>query len=417
MSHRVAQEPVRLTASSCPGPMPLGAHGTPCEQYLLGEMNTSRMTSAMSVHAVDLARLQRSGVVIQNATGEVIDHNPAALIVLQMTSDQLLGRTSLDPSWAAVLPDLQPLSGDDHPAMKVLSTGLAVEGFVMGVRTGTAVYRWLQVDSWPIRLDDGSSGALTQFADITVAIEAREAMQSAMDHLQHNVLPPRAVDIAGMSVWTRYRAVTAPLQVGGDFCGVYPIDDQRHGFFIGDACGHDIDTVSTTMVAHHTLRAAGIHLTRPGRVLAWLDDTLKATPGAVYCSAIHGTLAVEGDGPANIELANAGHPRPIHVHRDGVSVIESAGTLAGAVDEFDEPPTVTVELALGDEIVFYTDGLTDSLSPRISDSELAALLETESRSGGSSMDVIDKLMNIDHRSARSDDTAVLVMRRHRPSER
>jgi sigma-B regulation protein RsbU (phosphoserine phosphatase) len=330
-----------------------------------------------------------------------------------MNSEQLLGNTSLDPGWAAVTPDMQPLDGNEHPAMRALATGRPVQGFVMGVRTGTSTYRWLRIDSWPIDLSAGESGVLTQFDDITTEIETRADIDRALDRLQRNVVPSARVDIAGLDVHTRYRNVTAPLQIGGDFCDVYPTREGRHAFFIGDACGHDLDTVTTTLVAHYTLRAAGLHLTRPGRVLAWLDDTIKATPDCVHCSAVHGTIDTTESGIVSIKFANAGHPRPIHISQGTATPLELAGALTGALEKFTEPPTVDVELEPGDELVFYTDGLTDSPVPRIDDAQFIASLEHGATEGRNAIAVIDEMLQRADSSARRDDTAVLVLQRPR----
>jgi len=370
--------------------------------------DSNRPLTALAVELVDR---QPNGVVVQASDGRVVDHNPAAAVVLEMTSDQLVGSSSLDDSWEAVTPLGDLIDGSNHPAMRVLQTGVAVEGFVMGVRTGAGSYRWLRVDSWPVAVE-GTRGALTQFADITEAIEARRELDAGLERLQRHVLPPADAAIPGVTVHTRYRNVVEPLQVGGDFCDVYRVTRSRFGFFIGDAAGHDLDTVATTVVAHHTLRAAGLHLIRPGRVLEWLHRTLSATPDSVYCSAIHGALRLNKDTGVSVEFANAGHPRPIHISGGRVTVVEGAGAIAGALSDFNEPPSVSLILAPGDVLIMYTDGLLESPSPRLTTDDLVAQLSRAVSAGGEVMDVIDDLIAAGQEpgSDDSDDTAVLAFR-------
>lgn len=369
----------------------------------------SRSNRPLSALGVELVDRQSNGVVVQASDGRVVDHNPAATTVLEMTPDQLVGASSLDDTWEAVTPLGDRIEGPDHPAMRVLQTGEAVEGFVMGVRTGTGSYRWLRVDSWPVDVD-GEPGALTQFADITEAIEARSELDAGLERLQRHVLPPADAAIPGVTVRTRYRNVVEPLQVGGDFCDVYRVTRSRFGFFIGDAAGHDLDTVATTMVAHHTLRAAGLHLIRPGRVLEWLHRTLLASPDSVYCSAIHGVLRLKKSAGVSVEFANAGHPRPIHITDGQIVVIDGAGAIAGALSDFDEPPTVALALAPGDVLILYTDGLLESPSPRLTTEDLVMRLRTALAAGREVMDVIDDLITAGQEPGndQGDDTAVLV---------
>jgi serine phosphatase RsbU (regulator of sigma subunit) len=116
---------------------------------------------------------------------------------------------------------------------------------------------------------------ITQFLDITDEVETRCAVDLGLERLQRHVVPRAAPEIPGLLVHLRSRNLVEPLEVGGDFCDIYQASRRRYGFLIGDAAGHDLDTVATTMVAHHTLRATGLHLARPGRVLRWLHATLS----------------------------------------------------------------------------------------------------------------------------------------------
>ena len=134
--------------------------------------------------------------------------------------------------------------------------------------------RWLRVDSWPTRLE-GARVVITQFLDITDEVETRCAVDLGLERLQRHVVPRAAPEIPGLLVHLRSRNLVEPLEVGGDFCDIYQASRRRYGFLIGDGAGHDLDTVATTMVAHHTLRATGLHLARPGRVLRWLHATLS----------------------------------------------------------------------------------------------------------------------------------------------
>jgi len=362
--------------------------------------------------ALELVRAGRAGVVVQDADGRVTDHNDAAARVLQMTTDQLIGRASLDPSWAAVTPGLRALSGDEHPAMRALASGEPVEGFVMGVRVESGDYRWLRVDSHPLRSDASGEveGVVTQFDDVTDELAAADKLTSAIDRLQRHVVPTDSISIPGLEVYVRYRNVTEGLRIGGDFCDVFPSGSNRWGFFLGDAAGHDLNTIATTMVAHHTLRAAGLHLARPQRVLKWLDDTLASTPDTVFCSAISGTIDFDSNGAPTIQMANAGHPRPIHISAAGAVSLEAASCICGA-GTFEEPPLVSVDLEPGDQLVIYTDGLIESLTPRLDDHQLLTVFDAAG-GGGAAIDIIDEMMARSDRSqpSRRDDTAVIVIR-------
>jgi PAS domain S-box-containing protein len=114
------------------------------------------------------------GVVLQTASGEIIESNPAAERVLGLTADQLYGRTSVDAAWRCVRPDGSPFPGNEHPAMVVLQTQEPVSKVVMGVHKPDGSLTWLMINSRPVHEPGAAPMALTTFQDITEERRARE---------------------------------------------------------------------------------------------------------------------------------------------------------------------------------------------------------------------------------------------------
>jgi len=140
------------------------------------------------------------GIVLQNQHGTILASNASAARILQMTPDELHGRTSLDPEWRAIKEDGSPFAGNDHPAMVTLRTGQAQSNVVMGVRRGKEAPTWISINTRPLC----RAGLLTahavvcSFADITAAkaleIELRrseEKYRSLFEHSTDGVLLTR----------------------------------------------------------------------------------------------------------------------------------------------------------------------------------------------------------------------------------
>lgn len=129
------------------------------------------------------------GIVLQDASGAIIDHNPAALKVLGLSEDQLLGKTSMDPDWRAIREDGSDFPGHEHPAMVCLRTGQIQRDVVMGVRTSSEKIRWIRINSVPMFQKPGTlpSHAVTSFADISEQIFATNELSRKGTELR-NVL-------------------------------------------------------------------------------------------------------------------------------------------------------------------------------------------------------------------------------------
>ncbi|MBK8204723.1 MAG: PAS domain S-box protein [Bdellovibrionales bacterium] len=90
-----------------------------------------------------------TGFVLQDDKGGIIDFNPAALEILGLTSDQLLGRTSMDPRWKSIRQDGSPFPGNEHPAMLALKTGLKQKNVIMGIEQSDSARRWIKINAVP----------------------------------------------------------------------------------------------------------------------------------------------------------------------------------------------------------------------------------------------------------------------------
>ena len=119
------------------------------------------------------------------------------------------------------------------------------------------------------------------------------------------------------------------------------------------------------------------------------------------------------------EFANAGHEPPL-IAAPGDSpprFVEGGGPLVGMFNRLDlVPQRVTIER--GEQIVLYTDGITDAASPageRFGDARLIATISESCATDGSAEDtrraVIDAVLQFQGSALPADDLALLVFRR------
>ncbi len=129
-----------------------------------------------------LVKSMSVGILLQGPGAEILFSNPAALGLLGLSEDQLLGRTSFDPRWNVIHEDGSPFPGPDHPVPRAIKTGESVRNVVMGVFRPVSGDRvWLLVDAVPETDGDGKVlDVVCTFLDISERKKAEERVQGLL---------------------------------------------------------------------------------------------------------------------------------------------------------------------------------------------------------------------------------------------
>ena len=122
------------------------------------------------------------GVVVHDTDARIINFNQKALKILQLSEDQLLGKTPTDPQWKMVKEDGSEFTHAENPALVTLKTGQPVFNAIMGIETKESLMTWLQINSMPL-VQESSTYAIVVFRDITdehiKKIQTNLALQSS----------------------------------------------------------------------------------------------------------------------------------------------------------------------------------------------------------------------------------------------
>lgn len=120
------------------------------------------------------------GIIIQDKEARIEFANRRAGEILDISRDDLIGRTNADDYWQPIREDGSYYHPGQHPSMVSLRTGKSVRGAVMGLRLDDHTV-WIQINSRPLLSTTGViEKVLTTFTDITEVIETKEELRRSL---------------------------------------------------------------------------------------------------------------------------------------------------------------------------------------------------------------------------------------------
>ncbi len=371
---------------------------------------------------VDLAPLARSAVVesmadavfVLDAFERVVDVNPAAVALSNRPRGELVGR---------LVRDLM----DTSEVAEVGPGGLVLADPVSGER------RTFDVSQQPLTDISGrTAGELVVLREVTQRVRDQQRLQQVLEDrsrvaatLQASMVPAVLPAVPGVELASRYVPAGDGGEIGGDFLDVFPLDEETWAFVLGDVSGKGAEAAAVSAATRYTLRALAVPGVTPAATLREVNAVLLAqTESERHCTLVHGHLRPPRsddvlDAPLRITLSLAGHHSPLVLREDGG--VEEVGTLGTALALFDDPELhdADVELAPGEVLCVFTDGLVEARRGRdqFGSERVAELLHAhrELSADGLAGAVLDAVRAF-HGEELVDDLAMLVVRYAGPEQ-
>ncbi|HUH97835.1 MAG TPA: PP2C family protein-serine/threonine phosphatase [Anaerolineales bacterium] len=293
---------------------------------------------------------------------------------------------------------------DVQPHLHVIDESLQkLEAGTLGVCTvcqGIVDERLLQMDYTAcVCLDHYSSQERRQLEN---ELELSQVVQRALLPQQVPELP--GFDIAGFS---------RPAQIiGGDYFDFLAFNDGAHGLVVADVSGKGVSAgilMTSLQTAFHT-------------IVPETDSPLKVLEkiNRLYIHNIKFTTFVTiffakiDPRTRTLVYANAGHAPALlyHARNKEHEWLRRTGLAIGLMEEF-SVHSESLQLERGDTLVFYTDGVTEAMSPRQELFERERLAEVIAHNEGAPADaLIQKILQALNEFAQGDplaDDATLVV--------
>ena len=241
--------------------------------------------------------------------------------------------------------------------------------------------------------------------DLAVASEIQQAILP-------RIFPPfpenaHQLDIAA--------SMNAAKDVGGDFYDFFRIDEDHIGFVIADVSGKGVPAAIFMAVSRTLIRATGIRGVSPAECINYSNTLLeKESVNNMFVTVFYGIYNIK---TGEVKYTNAGHNPPYVLKANGsLEKLPVSGNMAiGIFDDFEYTET-TCQLAQGDTLLLYTDGVTEAINPQEEEFTETRLEQTLKKVAGQTCQQVIDTIKADVKTfangaEQSDDITLLAIKR------
>jgi serine phosphatase RsbU (regulator of sigma subunit)/CBS domain-containing protein len=178
--------------------------------------------------------------------------------------------------------------------------------------------------------------------------------------IQRQLLPAVAPQMPPLALALAYHPLD---RVSGDYYDFAELPSDRLGILVADAAGHSVPAAFVSVMAKTAFQAYAQGLESPAAVLRTMNHRLADLMTAGYFITMF--YGVVDRRTLRLVYSLAGHPRPLWYRRATgvVEELDAEGPVVGMLPEarFEER---TAQLAPGDLVLVYTDGVTECRNPQ-----------------------------------------------------
>ncbi|MET9514364.1 PP2C family protein-serine/threonine phosphatase [Streptomyces sp. NPDC002994] len=261
-------------------------------------------------------------------------------------------------TWLPLLAAGPALAATTSRPWGVLCVGLlaAVLGAVLGIRDGVPGHELAIVLSAlvAVTLASGLASALRVRRERVLA-----AVRSVAEAAQHALLKPVPATVGPFQVAVRYSAADAEARIGGDLYALVPTPYGVR-LIVGDVRGKGLPAVGTAALVLGVFREAAYDEPDLLDVVGRIERSLARNLGPDDFV----TAVVAGyPGAGRMEVVNCGHAPPLMVrdsHVMAVAPTHPTPPLGLRALTGETPSLQTLPFTDGDQLLLYTDGVTEA---------------------------------------------------------
>jgi phosphoserine phosphatase RsbU/P len=212
---------------------------------------------------------------------------------------------------------------------------------------------------WMSNLFGRATHNLVLSEQLKAAYEAVDYEMKVVADIQRSLLPSKMPDIPTMSVAAHYQT---SHRAGGDYYDFFPLAGGKWGILIADVSGHGTPAAVLMAVTHSLAHTYPGPPTPPGRLLEHVNYHLTALYTAQSDTFVTAFYGIYDPADRSLTYASAGH-NPPRLKRcvDGtLALLDGVAGLPLGISPVQTYRERTCRLVPGDQVVFYTDGITEA---------------------------------------------------------
>ncbi len=244
---------------------------------------------------------------------------------------------------------------------------------------------------WMSNLFGRATHHLVLSQELRRAYDVVDREMQVVAEIQRSLLPSELPDIPGVDLAVHYQT---SRQAGGDYYDFFPLPDGCWGILIADVSGHGTPAAVIMAITHSIAHTYPGPPVSPASILTYVNDQLAGrytTQLGAFVTAFYG---IYDPRTRRLRYACAGH-NPPRLKRCETGCIESLdglsslplGILAG--EQYHE---VEHPFHHGDQVIFYTDGITEARNRSGEFFGTARLDRVLERCGMGAEEIVDRVL-------------------------
>lgn len=245
--------------------------------------------------------------------------------------------------------------------------------------------------------------------------KALERELSIATSIQYALLPDRVPPLDGYEMFPHYASAK---EVGGDYYDFIPLGESRWAIVVADVSGKGIPGSLVMTMTRSLIRMAAREGRDPADILTRVNASLsKDMTRGMFVTLIWADLDIS---TGKVRIARAGHNPAYYFEAatQELHALQPSGIALGMVHDLFAPNLAIAEVQLspGDNLVLYTDGIIEAMSPNAEEYTAERFQEVlvHYREASAREQVTGVMADVERHAAGadpSDDSTLIVIRR------